>query len=42
MGSHREVRYTIRDIVNNVKKLCVVSGGHWTYPGEHFINYTDA
>lgn len=22
-------------------QLCVVSGGHWTYQGDHFVSYID-
>ena len=34
-NSHGDVKYSIRNIVIIVQKLCIVPGGCWKYQGDH-------
>ena len=37
-NSHRDIKYSIRNIVNNTE-ICMVSDGHQIYQGDHVISY---
>ena len=38
-NSHRDVKYSTRNIVNNIVITMYEPGGYWKYWGDHFIKY---